>query len=232
MRRLAFAGFMLVLAACFAALSYWQVQRLHWKEALIARLEAAQRAEPVTLSGADIVSIATSAEPAVKRGTLHGTLNECRAVTLINQLRDGQRGEAYLAPLMTPEGPVYVSLGWSPSTEGPARAYKSDHCQEARDATVTGLLTRPHWNSYMPEGELGPDLWARADTVAMGEKAGLKDVKPVLLLADEALVPGALPAAQSLELPRNAHLQYALFWGAMAVMVGLLTLYVVRRKSL
>jgi surfeit locus 1 family protein len=230
-RQLAFAIFMLALAACFTILSYWQVQRLHWKERLLADLDASMSAPPVPLSTADMAAIATSKDSTIQRVSASGTLNECQVVTLINQLRDGQRGEAYLAPLHTDKGIVYTSMGWSPTDDGRQTALDIVDCDTARKVSVTGLLTKPHWNDYMPEGEIAPKQWARPDVAAIAAKQELQDVQPVLLLSDDALVQGALPASQSVTRPRNAHLQYALFWGAMAALVLCLTAYMLTRRK-
>src|SRR5688572_12353881 len=97
-------------------LSIWQVQRLYWKEGLIAERVSRTTAAPIELPPAD-------ADPApfeFRRVAVTGTFDHAREFYLAARSQNGNVGYWVVTPLKTdPNGPsggetVMIERGWVP----------------------------------------------------------------------------------------------------------------------
>ncbi|MES2728848.1 MAG: SURF1 family protein [Pseudomonadota bacterium] len=223
-RRHVFVGIMILFCGVFLTLCYWQVQRLAWKQAVLARFDQIATTAVATqtpLTDTTLLPVA---------GTLSGTLDLCHVVFLANQVQDDTVGRHLLAPLQTVSGDIFVDFGWIDS------GYNKPACGKPVSVKISGIAVQPRWNSYMPAGEVSQDHWVRSDVVAMSDVQGRRLIAPVLFLAlnttPSAILPDGLiaPTFDTLR-PRNNHLQYAFFWGAMAAMTALLTAFYMRQPK-
>lgn len=191
--------------AVLVGLGVWQLQRLDWKETILADIDARIVAAPVSLPA--------TPDPAADRYlpvAVTGTLGDPAIRVLVSQKQIGA-GHRIIRPLETPEGRrIMVDLGFisvqatPPALDGTA-------------VTVTGNL---HWpdeiDSYTPAPDFGADLWFARDLPAM---ADYLQAEPVLVVArqtdlpDSALSP--LPVDTS-GIP-NDHLGYAVTWFGLAL---------------
>lgn len=219
-----FALFMCLCCCIFISLCHWQVQRLHWKQTLLAAREAELARTDLSQFTTDDMAAIVSGQAYLRRGQLTGTLDLCKAVYLDNRAQGGITGQYVLAPLQTSQGMVvYTNLGWFTREQAlPSRC-------ASHEVTITGLLVLPRNNRFVPLREMAPRHWVAQAPQYMGALDGLKNVQEPVLVAQD--ISPALPEprptlvpAEELTPPNN-HLQYALFWGVMALMTAGMTLY-------
>lgn len=190
------------------ALGFWQVERLAWKEGLIAEVETRLAADPVALP----------ADPdpdrdALLRVQVRGTLgtDELHAIDSIKRLGPGYR---VIVPMeITGQGAprrIMVDLGFVAEAQKDPATRPSG----AAAGAVTGLL---HWpeerDSFTPDPDTGRNIWFARDVPAMATALG---TDPVLITAEtHPLGDTPLPRPPSVDLP-NRHLEYALTWFGLA----------------
>jgi surfeit locus 1 family protein len=202
------------------ALGTWQVQRLQWKEALIAMVAERMKAAPLPL--ADIEKhFAASGDvdywPVIATGTfLHGGERAFFATW------EGQSGFDIFTPLQLGDGRiVFVNRGFVPyDLKDPA---KRGAGQIAGVVTVTGLARNPLTqkpSSLVPDNDPAKNIFYWKDRDAMAASAGLPagaQVLPIFIDADNNPNPGGLPVGgvTLVDFPNN-HLQYAVTWYGLA----------------
>lgn len=125
----------LAVSAVCVRLGFWQLARLHEKQALNARLKAAL-AQP-TLALGD--SIAPLAPLAGRRVEARGRFDESRQILLSGRAHDGAPGVEIVTPLVLASGEaVLVNRGWTSSAD--AMTARPQRWPEPGGRTVVGLL--------------------------------------------------------------------------------------------
>lgn len=211
---------MVVSVIILCCLGTWQIHRLHWKEALLAQLDAAYKLDaahtPITASQ---LSDAVRNNALALRGTLtgrylHGDLR------LTPRFYQGKPGFNIYTPLQLTDGViVLVNRGWIPQdmTAIPPAA--------PGEVRVTGLLRKPdRGNAFTPPNDPAHNIWFRIDLAQIAQVLHLPQLMPYVLYTEAtgAVAPGQYPkpAAERLELYNN-HRSYAIFWFMMAgMMIG------------
>jgi len=210
-----------LLVAALLALGTWQVQRLGWKQALIARVDARVHAPavPAPAPGPGAAGwtglTRENAEYTHVRVTgrwLRDRSVRTQAATVLGS------GSWLLTPLRTPAGWTvlvnrgFVPIGW---TEPPATG----------DAlvTVTGLLriTEPH-GGFLRTNDPAADRWYSRDVAAIAAARRLSAVAPYFIdAAADPAVPARPPVGglTIIAFPNN-HLTYAITWYVLAIMVA------------
>jgi len=222
---------LVVLAAAFlvlVGLGTWQVQRLHWKEQLIARIDERMRAEPVSLGEAEALFARTGDVdyvPVTVSGTfLHAAERHFFATW------QGQSGFYVYTPLALQDGRfVFVNRGFVPyDRKDPATRMQG---QVEGEVTLGGLARNPVAEKpslIMPDNNLAKNIFYWKDLAAMAASAGLPqnaDVLPFFIDSGPVAVPGRIPVGgvTIVDLPNN-HLQYAITWyglaGALLLVAG------------
>jgi surfeit locus 1 family protein len=214
-------------------LGTWQVQRLHWKEELIAERTARTTAAPIALPAAGTqLSAAALAALDYRHGAATGVFLHEREMYLAARTMEGSVGYQIVTPLRQADGGVvFVNRGWVPeASKNPA---KRPEGQVGGPVTVDGAIRVPglqHW--LQPDNEPARNIWFWSDLPAMAAHAGVAPDKlvPVFLEAGPAPNPGGLPVGgqSRVNLP-NDHLQYAITWYALAV--GLAVIYVLYHRK-
>ena len=210
---------LLAVLVILVGLGTWQVQRLHWKEGLLADIAARKDAPAVPLS-------------AIEAMAASGGDIEYRVVTttghyLNNKERDflatyaEEPGFHIYTPLQLDDGRfIFVNRGFVPSEAKEPEMRKQG--QLTGEQTVTGLaraklVDRP---SGMPDNDPVKNIFFWRDLDAMASSVGLpKDkVLPFFIDADKTPNPQGLPigGVTIIDLP-NSHLQYAVTWYGLAV---------------
>lgn len=213
----------LIALAILISLGTWQVERLHWKEGLLADIAARQAAAPVPL--ADIEAIAASGgDIEYRKVTATGRYINNKERHFFATWR-GQTGFYVYTPLELADGRVlFVNRGFVPyENKEPEMRMQG---QLTDQQTVTGLARaklpgKP--SSLVPDNDVAKNIFYWKDLDVMADSVGLEKgrVIPFFVDADSAPNPAGLPVGgvTQVDLP-NDHLQYAFTWyGLAAVLV-------------
>ena len=196
----------LVMLAILCGLGLWQVQRLHWKTALLARIAAAEAApgiplpprpapfEKVRVSGR-LRPGATARYGVDVRDTPQGRLLGSQVVRLLDRVG---------AP------PIVVLLGWTPAdVRVPI---------PPGEQAIEGYVRLPaHPGLFSPADDPAGRTFYTLDPAVIGRDLGASEVAPFALVAMGNAPPGVYPAPTvAMPRPPNDHLQYALTWFGLA----------------
>jgi len=225
---LLFLGLAVLAFAMFCALGVWQVQRLHWKLDLIATVDARLAAAPVAAPAPQDWPALTQKADEYRRVAVTGTYMTGKD-TLVKAVTELGSGFWVMTPLHSAEGwTLLVNRGFVPDD----RREASDRDLPGGTVTVTGLLrmTQPK-GAFLHANRPQDDRWYSRDTAAIAAHDGIGDVAPYFIDAaagpDRQRLPvGGLTVVQF----RNAHLQYALTWFGMALLLAGGIAYVLRQE--
>lgn len=219
MRRIVFGSLMGLFIVVFCALGVWQVQRLFWKEALIAQVDARVHAPAVPAPGL-LAWSRISAADAYRRVLVRGHfLNADEAQ--VYALTDLGPGYWVMTPLRSDDGTIiYINRGYVPmDKKAPATRAAG---QTDGEVTVTGLLRVTEdkgWLLSQPD-DPAHDLWYHRDIAALAKSRHLRTVAPYFIDADATPNPGGWPRGGMtvISFP-NSHLAYAITWFSLAAML-------------
>ncbi|KAA2234104.1 SURF1 family protein [Salinarimonas soli] len=225
----------LAALAVLLGLGTWQLERLAWKNDLLARIEARAYGEPGAIPPESAWDRFSPEEDEYRRVRLTGTFLHDRE-TAVHGLMSASRGQPVqgyyiLTPLRLPDGAiVVVNRGFVP-TERRDPATRPEG-QIPGETSVTGLLRRPEERTaFVPENAPAREDWFTRDPAAIAAARGLARVAPFIVDADAAPVPGGLPrGGQTVLRLVNNHLQYALTWYGIALtLLGVFAAFAWRR---
>ena len=233
-RRVLLWGAGALLCGLFLALGVWQVQRLGWKNDLVARVNERAHADPVAApSPGQWPSL--QADPSAHEYRrvqlagefLHGGEQRVQAVT------DRGAGFWVMTPLRVADGAVvWVNRGFVPSASQWQATRESAHCRGP--VTVTGLLRLSEpGGGFLRRNDPAAGRWFSRDVPALAAAAGLPPAAVAPYFVDAgADTPCATPQGPvgGLTVLRfaNNHLVYALTWFALAAMTVAATVFVLR----
>ena len=208
-------------------LGIWQVQRLHWKEGLIAQRDAAVTASPT----APPRSFDEARGLEFHHIVAEGVFRNDKELYLAASSDSGGSGYQVVTPLVMSDGrTMFVNRGFVASElKDPARRAAGELAGSQR---VAGLLrlpppTKPSF--FLPDNRPDLNLWFWVDLPAMAKRAGVADPVLFYIDADNTPNPGGWPKGgiTRLDLP-NDHLQYAITWFSLAV--ALIVIYVLYHR--
>ena len=203
------------------ALGTWQLQRLSWKEGLIADRQAKLALAPIQVSSPLDVKPAAFRRVAVDGRFLHG-----KEVLVGPRSFRGRPGWHVITPLQYRSGEiVLIDRGWVPQSR--REAVKRQSAQKAGFVSVVGIAGWPRQLGYFEHPNVPEkNQWFRVAPKAMADFLKLKKVAAYWVVADASPNPGGFPiGGGGLKMPANNHLQYVLTWYGMAL--GLLVLSLV-----
>lgn len=208
--------------ALLCGLGIWQIERLHWKLGLIARVEQRLSAPPVALPTSGIVPDAWQ----YRRVEVDGVFHHDGEIHVFGANKFGDSGWLVITPLQRPDGSyVFVNRGWVPQDrKDPATRTQG---QVEGPVHIVGIVHLP-WPRGLFVGRNTPEknVWFYGDIDAMARQDRIKDYAPVFVDADATPNPGGLPVGGQtrVNLPNN-HLQYAITWFALAGALLVMFLY-------
>jgi surfeit locus 1 family protein len=229
----------LVCIAILISLGVWQVHRLAWKEALIARVTARLDAQPIaapgplTWPGLDIAEL--EYQPVIVNGRF---IND-REIDIVYTLTEpkgpvGGVGYQVMTPFRTDAGwIVWINRGFVPAARKDAATRQEGLI--AGETTMVGLVRRPHGrNWFMPGDRPSGNEWFSRDPKAWAPFVALPspDVAPYLIDARyDPNLPGGLPQGGEtiVDFPNN-HLGYAITWFGLAAGLAVIFLIFARRR--
>ncbi|MEM6939605.1 MAG: SURF1 family protein [Pseudomonadota bacterium] len=206
-------------AAILVALGVWQLQRLAWKEGVLADINARIGAAPVAVPASPDTA-ADNYLPVAIEGDFSG--DTLRVLVSQKDIGAGYR----LITAFEGEGRrVLVDRGFLP-TDLPVPAHSS------AGLSITGNLQWPQeTDSFTPAPDTQGNIWFARDVVAM---ARALSTEPLLIVANEITPPEPnvtpLPVDTS-RIPNN-HLQYAITWFSLAaIWLVMSLLFLLRRRG-
>lgn len=234
-RKIAAWIFFPIALAILLSLGTWQVQRLAWKEGLIASIEERRHADPLDVP--QIEALVAEGKPIDYRAARASGrfLNDKERHFFATF--EGRSGFYIYTPLALSDGRyLFVNRGFVPYEMKDQQTRTAGLLDGAQ--TVTGLARQKLTEkpgSLVPENDLAKDIFYWKDLDAMAETVGLDQEKvlPFFLDADATPVNGGWPVGgvTQIEMPNN-HLQYAVTWYGLAaalMVVGGMALF--RRKD-
>ncbi|NTF40412.1 SURF1 family protein [Rhizobium rhizogenes] len=225
---------LLLLTALLIGLGTWQVQRLHWKLDLIAKVDSRVHAPAVAAPGpaqwADINAENSEYKHVQAKGTF---LNDKE--TQVYASTELGPGYWVLTPLKQADGTiVLVNRGFVP-TEKRQPTTRPDG-QIGGETTVTGLLriNEPK-GTLMRSNVPAEERWYSRDVTAIADVRSLQKVAPYFIDADDTKNPGGLPVGGLTQIVfHNSHLVYAITWYGLAAMtlgLAVFLVYFERRRA-
>ncbi|TVR10603.1 MAG: SURF1 family protein [Salinarimonadaceae bacterium] len=216
----------LVSLAILIALGTWQMQRLAWKEGVVARIEERARAEPTApLAESDWRSFAPEAHE-YTRVRIAGTF-EHEAEVLVYALAPtrtrGQplQGFAVMTPLLLEDGArILVNRGFVPTQMRDPDARPAPPPEGVVE--IVGLVRAPERRTlFVPENIPADEQWMTRDLGEIAGARGLDRVAPFWIDAESDPAAPEWPRAGASVLdPPNNHLQYALTWYGLALVLA------------
>ena len=206
------------------ALGNWQLERLAWKQDLLATIAERMAAPPVKLP-----VVVDDGEPwRYRRVTVAGVFAHDKERHLFaTDQHGGGAGYHIFTPLIRPQAPpVFINRGWVPADLKAAADRPSG--QTAGFLTIVGVVRLARQRGpFMPDNEPADNQWFYPDLTAMAASVDLDAAPPLFVEADREADPARLPRGGQtrLDIPNN-HLEYALTWfGLAVVLVGVYTAY-------
>lgn len=205
----AFVGFMV--------LGVWQLQRMSWKHALIARVDARVQAEPAPPPPRDAWAAVTDESDGYRHVRLSGRFLPVPEVRT-QAVTELGAGHWVMAPLRTDAGDtVLVNRGFVPLDAEPAPA-------PAGRVAVTGLLriTEPD-GGFLRRNDPAAGRWYSRDVAAIATAQGVDAASVAPFFVDAASDPAAPRwprGGLTVVAFRDSHLSYALTWFGMALLTA------------
>lgn len=206
----------IVGVAILLNLGFWQVRRLHWKEAMLAEIQARIDGTPQPLPA--------RVEPSMKYlpVTVEGR-STGQEILVLSGTRESGGGYRVIEGFVTDAGRrIMVDRGFIPEDDRHA-------ARPATDLTVIGNLHFPQEaGSATPAPNLTEGIWFARDVPAM---AAQLQTEPVLVVARavEGDPQGIEPQPITITGIPNNHLEYAWTWFMLAAVWAGMTAYLISR---
>lgn len=213
--------------AILVTLGIWQVERLKWKEGLLAQLAANAAAEPVGLASVEALQ-AQGRDVEYIKVKFTGTYKHVAWKKMISTFGGGQ-GWLILTPAISADGRAVIVNRGSIPDQMLASFDKPDG-----ERQITGVVrTYTRGKGYFdPENDPQGNLWYWWDISAMLASSGLDGTpKPVPFVVQ------VLPGTVAAEFPKpdepkanlsNNHLGYAITWFGLALTLAGVAFFYVR----
>jgi surfeit locus 1 family protein len=216
-----------VLFASLISLGVWQLDRLQWKLALIARVDSNMHAAPITpASGAHVDEY--------RRVAFDGRFDNAKEEYAFGTDITGAPVYHVIVPFAVTDGRIFlVDRGIVPKELLDPATRRAGLIQG--DAHVVGIWRTPDAaGAFTPKPDLAHRIWYARDVTAIAKADGIALAVPVIIEADATPNPGFWPkGGQTVVAFRNEHLQYAITWFALAaVLLGVYLAYHISRKRL
>jgi surfeit locus 1 family protein len=228
--------FALPAFAGLIALGFWQLDRLAWKEALIAEVSARVAAPPVEAPPeADWARIAPGDYEYrhVRLGGTYEFAHQALVFRALDQPRGRFSGPGYLilTPLRLADGAhVIVNRGFVPADQ--KERFAAESGEGPANVAVTGLMRASEPRTWFtPADDAARGEWFTRDPGAIAAALKLMRAAPFTIDADTSGIAGDLPQGGEtiLAFPNN-HLGYAFTWFGMALaLAGVFCAYAATR---
>lgn len=221
--------------AILVSLGIWQMQRLAWKEALLAEIDSRIHASPQPLPPSAEWPSLEPDDYEYRHVRVSGTFEHDHEALVflgdsgLENLPDP--GYLVLTPLRLEDGThVIVNRGFVPTDRQDTASRAAG--QIAGLVTVTGLMRSPQErNLFTPADDPQKGLYFTRDPALIAAHFRLGNPAPFTIDEDAEPVPGGLPQGGTtvLDVPNN-HFEYALTWfGLAAALAGVYIAFVLKK---
>ena len=209
-------------------LSLWQVERLEWKQGLLAKIAERMDADEMPLPPPSDWADYDAREAEYTRVLIEGRFLPVE-FHYFTQGERGAPGYAVISPLEIADGAiVFVDRGFVPVALKDAASRGGIPQGEQR---FTGIIRAPSERGTF-DGRDDPEknIWMVRDPAVMGDELDAQRIAPFIVEAEEGAFPGEWPKAgrTRVDIPNN-HLDYALTWGGLALV--LIVIYVLYHRA-
>lgn len=216
----------LVAMVTFVGLGTWQIQRKAWKEGLIESLEQRLSVPPVDLPPRERWAKLDPAKEEFRRVKFSAAFApgaEALVYTSGSALRSDVSGPGYwvFAPAQLASGErVVVNRGFVP--QGQRDPATGEAGASGGRIDLVGVMRWPESRGvFSPNDDPGHNLWFVRDPSAIAAAKGWGEVAPFYVELESPQPPGGLPRAGPLKVNlRNEHLQYAITWYGLALVIA------------
>lgn len=216
--------------AVLLALGAWQVQRLAWKQGLLTAID-----ERLAAPAEDLATLLAAEEAGddieFRKAALRGQFLHADEKLMLNTF-DGEVGWRVITPMLSDAGiAVLVDRGFIPDGLRDAAKRVSPDV-----ANLTGIVRR-HGTPrglFSPDNDAARNMWYWWDVPGM---LAASRIPPNARVAP--FVIQAVPAAEAADFPRpqepraafrNNHLQYAITWFALALVLAIMAFLFARQQ--
>jgi surfeit locus 1 family protein len=202
-------------------LGIWQVQRLAWKNDLIAERQVRLAAPPVTELPVDP---AAAAAAEFRRVVVTGAFRFGREAHLAATTDRGNVGYQIIVPFRLKDGSeILINRGWVPAAKRDPAARAAG--QIAGEVSIEGLIRpggRLGWFAA-PANDAQRNIWIWLDLPAIADQLGIRPAPAFVIDAGPAPNPGGVPIGGQtrVNLP-NDHLYYAITWFSLALVFAVM----------
>ena len=211
------------------ALGTWQLERLSWKESLIAERRAKLAFPPI-----DIAKIKTIhwRKYEYRLVELSGRFLHEKEMFLQNSVRRGMAGKQIITPFLNDSGGhILVDRGWVPISSATSLVKFNRPTGRVK---LTGVIREGIAPStWTPDNRPRIDLWFYVDVGQMSNKWDISNFYPFYVRTqfDSGKTGYPLGTDFQVKIPNN-HLQYAITWYGIAVaLVIICMIYQVRSRE-
>ena len=212
--------------AVLVGLGIWQMERKAWKEGLIATLTERLAAPPSALPTPSAWRTLNPASDEYRRVSFTTTFDhskEALVYAAASAFRPDVSDHGYwvFTPARVAGGAyVVVNRGFVPEARR-AIASRADG-QIAGPLEIVGTLRWPDARGWFsPTDDPAHNLWFARDPLAIADAKGIGPAAPFYVEQEAPVPPGGLPQPGKLVVRlRNEHLQYALTWYGLALVLA------------
>ena len=227
-RLIGFVVFALLMVVVLVALGSWQLQRLEWKLVLIEGIEQ-QGHQPVVSISKAIELHRAGKDIDYRPATITGVLDKSKNLRIYTSV-DSKVGWTIISPLITDDNIfVLVERGFQP--ENRAKQVGAVAAMAPTKVTLTGYLNthKEQKGPFTPDNDLEKNIWHWWSLSTMTAQLSDEMTTPAAPFVFH-LSPGAKntknrPAFEPIPQPAkppgltNNHLQYAITWFSLAIIV-------------
>ncbi len=218
--------FIIASTVLTTTLGIWQVQRLAWKNDLIAQVQSVQ--DKPALSG--LPADETLMQERYRKITLTGDFLMDFSVFRPMAMEGGKNGFQVFSPLKLEGEPriVLVNRGFINGRMEVVRQVLEK--QKNSDVTIEGVLRDPRERRYfMPENQYDKRIWMYEDLATL-EKETAKPVLPLVIEETTACKDCEMIRSDGRVRLRNDHLGYAITWFSLTI-IGLVMFAIYHRRK-
>ncbi len=215
-----------LLFALLVGLGSWQIQRKTWKEGLIAALNERLAAPPSVLPPPSIWPSLDQARDEYRRVKFSAEFDHGREALVYaaaSAFRPDVSGPGYWVfrpARLADVGFVMVNRGFVPEAKREVATRAAGEI--TGPVEIVGIMRWPERRSWFsPADDPNKNLWFTRDPLAIAAAKGLPAVAPFYVEQESPVPPGGLPRPGKIVANlRNEHLQYALTWFGLALVLA------------